>query len=358
MTFELIKFVLQYCYTGLIGFIFLTVFIFADKTFSARILRIFFFCIFTSFVLLVEDSADYYCQVNKIFPELYPWFAAVGFSARVCAVGFTAAISNRREQKFHKTIYILMLVNAILAFLSVKFELYFGFPGNKYWFSKKLFCIPYLICAFYVFLIFRTAISHFRTNVLESAIVIIISLTSLTSNLLELFSLQKLVLAQTFIICIIFYYLTLNVQLYKQDALTNLLNRRTFYIDSLRYANYTTMIISMDLNDLKKLNDTKGHSEGDKALVKVSEVMLDSFKCLGRIYRTGGDEFMVLIKNKNPEKTLNAISSFKKSVEKTPYSVALGYAEYHPGENFEQVTALSDKLMYENKRQIKAMQQN
>lgn len=343
---------------GLIGFIFFTVFICIDKTFSTSVLISFFLGILSAFFLLLEDAANYYFQLKEIRTDLYPWFAAIGFSLRVATVGFTASITNRTTGKFHRLIYVLMIINAAFAFLSIKFGLYFTFSEDGVWYySKGLLVLPYLISAFFVAIIFQTAISHFMTNKLESAIVLTITITSVIANLLEMFSIQRLALAQNFIASIIFYYLTLNIQIYKHDPLTNVLNRRSFFSESLKLAAHRTMIVFMDMNDLKKLNDTYGHAKGDKALVSVSEKMVESFKSLGRIYRIGGDEFIALLKIKSLDEILKAIEQFKNSLRKTPYSVALGYTEFRAGENFEEKLAEADKLMYENKRKMKTEQE-
>ena len=49
------------------------------------------------------------------------------------------------------------------------------------------------------------------------------------------------------------------------------------------------IILSMDLNNLKLYNDTKGHAAGDRALITVTEIMDDVFARHAKLFRTGGD---------------------------------------------------------------------
>jgi len=87
------------------------------------------------------------------------------------------------------------------------------------------------------------------------------------------------------------------------DWLTNLHNRRYFWIQSHQLAmiaNREFLPISFvifDLDDFKKINDTYGHNEGDKALKVVAAVLKSSFRESDLIVRFGGEEFVVMLFN-------------------------------------------------------------
>lgn len=57
--------------------------------------------------------------------------------------------------------------------------------------------------------------------------------------------------------------------------------------------------MSLDLNGLKKINDTAGHHAGDLALVTVSKCISDCISNHSQAYRIGGDEFVVLFFSEN-----------------------------------------------------------
>ena len=88
------------------------------------------------------------------------------------------------------------------------------------------------------------------------------------------------------------------------------------------------ILLSMDLNNLKLLNDSQGHAAGDKALATVSQEMLKSFSKYAKIYRTGGDEFMAIFRRSNLQTVQNYIQNFQNSLKKTEYRVACGAAEH------------------------------
>ena len=72
---------------------------------------------------------------------------------------------------------------------------------------------------------------------------------------------------------LLIYYLSLYVLTAKEDTLTHLLNRQCYYSDSDKLKDQITAVVSVDMNDLKKINDTQGHDAGDKALYTVSECL-------------------------------------------------------------------------------------
>ncbi|BAU27231.1 PAS domain S-box-containing protein/diguanylate cyclase (GGDEF)-like protein [Aneurinibacillus soli] len=87
-----------------------------------------------------------------------------------------------------------------------------------------------------------------------------------------------------------------------QDSLTKLPNRRMFTEDLTRAlqkaseADYEIAVLFIDLDRFKQINDTFGHSIGDKLLVNVAERLIEYMTGDGHVYRLGGDEFVVLIR--------------------------------------------------------------
>ena len=83
------------------------------------------------------------------------------------------------------------------------------------------------------------------------------------------------------------------------DELTKCYNRRSYEDDILQDDGIQTetdfVYISMDVNGLKSVNDTLGHEAGDELIKGASECMHKCFGSYGKVYRTGGDEFVALI---------------------------------------------------------------
>lgn len=78
------------------------------------------------------------------------------------------------------------------------------------------------------------------------------------------------------------------------DGLTNLLSRHSFdeFVDNPKLP---CSIIIIDVDDFKKVNDTYGHSYGDHVLVLIARLIRTAYKNIGTCYRTGGDEFCVIV---------------------------------------------------------------
>ncbi len=86
----------------------------------------------------------------------------------------------------------------------------------------------------------------------------------------------------------------------ENDGLTGLYNRTTIerkISESLRIDYKNSVFILIDLDDLKHINDTLGHAQGDRAICAVSDELISTFKRIGMEGRLGGDEFLVFLPN-------------------------------------------------------------
>ncbi|MDR0602519.1 MAG: GGDEF domain-containing protein [Treponema sp.] len=94
-------------------------------------------------------------------------------------------------------------------------------------------------------------------------------------------------------------------RLAETDSLTGLPNRRKFSDDlekclsELREKGKRGYLLFMDLDDFKAINDTLGHIEGDSLLCGIGKFLKENEADLGKAYRFGGDEFVILAKNRN-----------------------------------------------------------
>lgn len=108
----------------------------------------------------------------------------------------------------------------------------------------------------------------------------------------------------------------ITINLLRTDALTNLMNRRAFsdFLNS-HPEESDAGIIFFDVNELKKINDEQGHAEGDKLIVRCSE-LLNNTLLNTDLYRISGDEFIAIYygrdNHKYYEKELNEVRSVLK----------------------------------------------
>lgn len=114
-------------------------------------------------------------------------------------------------------------------------------------------------------------------------------------------------------------------------------------------------IIMGDLNGLKLTNDALGHVEGDKLLYLISKIITENCKDDDIVSRWGGDEFVILVLNKDDDYVVNLIKSIKDKCEKEmdfhfKISIAWGYAKPdYENSNTEAVMSLAEQRMYRNK---------
>ncbi len=155
------------------------------------------------------------------------------------------------------------------------------------------------------------------------------------------------------------------------DELTGLYNRRGFLTlarQQLKMADRMhrgLFLLFADLDDLKNINDTQGHSTGDQALKDVAQIMKDTFREPDILARLGGDEFVVLamegasashadILNSRLQNTLTAFTQ----KHRRPFHLSLsqGVVRHQPGQavSIEELMAQADRLMYDKKRKKKS----
>lgn len=140
------------------------------------------------------------------------------------------------------------------------------------------------------------------------------------------------------------------------DFMTGVKNRNAYQIelDSIvrSHQNINTCIIMIDLNGLKKVNDKFGHDEGDKFIISLTKAYHNLPNKPGVMYRIGGDEFIIIVKNATEEliqKSLNDfMKSFNKTVDISLYSYSVGYAIFDPKQDTDirDTVVRADELMY------------
>lgn len=154
------------------------------------------------------------------------------------------------------------------------------------------------------------------------------------------------------------------------DSLTGLYNRNGFnkyakdQIDMAKQEGSDLTVVMADLNELKYINDTFGHTEGDFAIREAGKAMTRFLKRgeseHGRCYRIGGDEYTVIfgenLKDEEITSRIRRIEDYLNEVNeksKKPYNISLsiGYSRENPlGRNLDQVILKADKRMYEAKK--------
>jgi diguanylate cyclase (GGDEF)-like protein len=118
------------------------------------------------------------------------------------------------------------------------------------------------------------------------------------------------------------------------------------------------MLFFGDLDELKTINDTLGHSEGDQALIDTANILRKTFRETDILARIGGDEFVALITEPADTKVilrrLHQNLEHHNNTKSRPYRIELsvGIAHYNPlfPSSIEELVHHADLSMYEDKR--------
>lgn len=151
------------------------------------------------------------------------------------------------------------------------------------------------------------------------------------------------------------------------DSMTALYNRNAFNNDVAQLSiNTEYSIISLDLNNLKSVNDNLGHQAGDRYIINAANIINDIFGHEGTCYRIGGDEFSVIIQKPDSGMvTEKLIKKLEKEIEihnknnpSEPVFIAYGYHSHTPDSayDYNETLHIADEKMYENKRLQKSVQ--
>lgn len=157
--------------------------------------------------------------------------------------------------------------------------------------------------------------------------------------------------------------LDLTKKIANRDALTGVKNKYS-YLDEEDRLNALIKagqapefaIVSLDLNDLKKVNDTQGHQAGDEYIRRCCRVICDIFK-KSPVYRVGGDEFAVVVTGDDlasiDELMVRLNDQNSNALKNGGEVVACGMSRYEGDERVADVYARADLNMYRNKKKLK-----
>ncbi len=211
--------------------------------------------------------------------------------------------------------------------------------------------LPHIGALVYLFMLLFVAIKRIKVSDLgETLTIFYIVFISLVSVAIETFTDERFVLSGSIVASSIIYYTYLYVQVFKTDPLTKVYNRTSFNKDVEKKMNKSIGIINVDIDNLKTINDVKGHAIGDKAIITLSNVLVEQGNGEYRVYRVGGDEFYVLGFNKTRKELESYISSVNLKLSKLKLSASFGSSIYKPGDDFKKCCIISDEKMYINKK--------
>jgi diguanylate cyclase (GGDEF)-like protein len=148
------------------------------------------------------------------------------------------------------------------------------------------------------------------------------------------------------------------------DELTGLFNRRGFRHELTRAlaraerAQETGLLLLVDLDHFKPINDTYGHAAGDQVLIAVGRVLDGAVRANDATARLGGDEFAVLLCDADPLAAQPRVAALRQALARLvvahegarlPVRATLGHAAYGPGSTADALVRAADADLYRHK---------
>ena len=150
------------------------------------------------------------------------------------------------------------------------------------------------------------------------------------------------------------------------DGLTKLYNSRSFYsqleleVDRYNRYKHPLSLLLLDIDNFKEFNDNFGHLEGDKVLVRFSQIIKSCLRTNDSAYRYGGEEFTVILPETNGDEAKTVAQRIRSSLETEKFkpipdrnakiTISIGVTQYFPKEELSAFIRRADKAMYLSKK--------
>jgi len=263
------------------------------------------------------------------------------------------------------------IANGILSLGSYHYHWLFHINSANLYERGPLFVVSPLTSFFY-YLVTLLLLYENRKK-LNKEELIVLSLLSVIPVMLSVFQLHYfiyLTIWNGMAIAIVINYIFILQNQTTLDPLTGLGNRLAYneYLANLsKKSDIILSVVTIDLDDFKKINDIYGHHEGDNVLLAFARELKTVFEGRGVPIRVGGDEFIVFIDENQPEVVEKYIETLIEKINMYNDSLAMPYRiNFSYGltiydncyGNLQEMMQHSDKRMYEDKQQKEAKNLN
>ena len=283
--------------------------------------------VISTLILIVADSGETWAQGSTALRNWRVLFSVIGYVFRpTAALGIALIIYPRQPRP--RFLWIPNVANALIyctAFFTSSIA--FGF-GEEYNFIRgplgyTAFVVSYFYILVAVWMTWKRY--HKKDHAGERYVLYLCAAACVIASILDMNS-EGAHVNSAIIASSIFLYIFLRSIDTDRDPMTMLMNRLCFFEDTARLGASISAIASIDMNGLKKINDTIGHEAGDEALRIIGRSLEEVSNKNILAYRIGGDEFALLFLRQDEETVRQVIEQVRSSVVSKGYSVSTGYA--------------------------------
>ncbi len=345
---------IQSNFAFVVAITFLLLFIFSYRTFNKKISHLFMLAVgFTMLLFVVENLSVWSSELPH--PTFIRRFtSAMGYSIRPLIIVMIILIVHRGKIKNKILLFVPAVINIGISFTGLFSGIAFSFTPDNEFQRGPLGFTAHITALVYLIVLLVSTVQFFKEkSYYEGVLIGIIEASNAVATLLESVWNYKGLLRTSIVLSLAFYYIFFQTQSTKRDSLTGALKRRYLYIDAERLKGRLQAVISLDLNNLKKINDTLGHAAGDEAILTFASCVNKTMFSGCTLYRTGGDEFMILCRKCTETQVIDFVRQLKAKMAQTPYSCAVGVAFFDSDNNFETICNKADTAMYEDKIKMK-----
>ncbi len=367
-----------------IGVIFLLIFLYNNSILSKKIKGAFYALIFLELSQIIFYSLELWTSTFSEPVMARTLLSALGYSIRIIIayIILRLSIRNLKNKKILRLISVPVYINLVASFSAFFSDIVFSYTITNEFVRGPLGYIPHVISILYLSAILITVITEFHTrSKLETIIVFsVVALIAFSIVTEAMFNIRDISQICT-VLSIIFYYMFFQSQTYvdimheenkikealtqkaSTDGLTGILNKTAFEDAVTKFLaqnnSQAISLIVVDLDYLKKINDTLGHLVGDQAIIDTANKLQDIFRKEDIIGRFGGDEFLVFLKNipkevlhlRLEEILLSVKIKYFNQKDQVQLTASIGavFCEKNNDLNWTELFNLADKAVYQAK---------
>ena len=322
----------------------------SQKTSQDHELRYFWMTVLSCLLLVVEDLVE---LDSSLRPEMRFWrtlSSAAGYVLRSTATLGLVLVVCRPEQR-RIGLWIPWIVNLLVCCTAFFTDWAFGFDEEYRFYRGPLGYVSFAVPILYLLALLWMTFQRYNgagDGLTDRLTLLGCAVLCLSSALLDALRggvrLHEAILISSFM-----FYVFLRSCDARRDPLTRLLNRQSMYDDFAGRFRYVTAAVSLDMNGLKRLNDTYGHQAGDEALKEVGGILIEAVGRQTRAYRVGGDEFVMLFYRQEEAKVQETLERIQEKASGKEYGLAYGYAMRRAEDNPDSLLHRADMEMYGRK---------